>query len=243
MSQVGPELMVLMKMGSKSIAVIRLPGNGMISQQAKKTNSFVQFILKVSFFISLEIYRSCYYLAILETEKYNLPSNYVYASNPWGDSFYKIYGEMNYTAAESQCKSDGALLAVPRFESENNFIADLNTAKFWIGVNDLQEEGKFVTVEGDLSYTNWYNGQPNNSLHSNGYDEDGVTMNWASKRYWNDSPINQLNPFVCLYRTIESGENRTIVFENELKMYWGFQGEKSRVKNRFEKIIFRGMFL
>ena len=131
---------------------------------------------------------------------------------------------MNYTAAESQCKSDGALLAVPRFESENNFIADLNTAQFWIGVNDLQEEGKFVTVEGDLSYTNWYTDnyftQPDNYLHSNGYDEDGVTMNWASKyRYWNDSPINQLNPFVCLYRTIEPGENRTNVFKNELKMY------------------------
>ena len=117
---------------------------------------------------------------------------------------------MNYTAAESQCKSDGALLAVPRFESENNFIADLITASFWIGVNDLQEEGKFVTVEGDLSYTNWFDGQPNNWVHPNGYDQDGVELNLKSHGYWSDAPIDFLLPFVCLYRTIESGKNRFI---------------------------------
>ena len=76
----------------------------------------------------------------------NLPSDYLYASNPWGDSFYKLYGEMNYTAAEVQCKSDGTFLPVPRFEAENNFIADLSNDSFWIGVNDLQEEGKFVSA-------------------------------------------------------------------------------------------------
>ena len=148
----------------------------------------------------------------------------MYASNPWGDSFYKIYGEMNYTAAESQCKSDGALLAVPRFESENNFIADLITTIFWIGVNDIKEEGKFVTVEGDLSYKNWYEGQPSNWPYSDGYDEDGVQLNWKSHGYWNDARIDRLYPFVCLYRTIESGKNR----------------KKSRGKSRFEKKTFLG---
>ena len=108
---------------------------------------------------------------------------------------------MSYTAAESQCKSDGALLAVPRFESENNFIADLITTEFWIGVNDIKEEGKFVTVEGNLSYTNWGDDQPT----PNGNDEDGVELNHG---YWNDARIDELNPFICLYRTIESGKNR-----------------------------------
>ena len=144
----------------------------------------------------------------MQPENYNLPSDYLYASNPWGDSFYKIYGEMNYSAAESQCKSDGTLLAVPRFEAENNFIANLITTDFWIGVNDIKEEGKFVTVEGNLSYTNWYDGQPDNHRHPNGYDEDGVKLNWGDHGYWNDGRIFQLNPFVCLYRTIESGKNR-----------------------------------
>ena len=118
---------------------------------------------------------------------------------------------MNYTAAESQCKSDGTLLAVPRFESENNFIADLNTAEFWIGVNDLQEEGKFVTVEGDLSYTNWYKWQPDNHLHSNGYDEDGVVLNWKEHGYWNDAPIFRLRAFVCLYRIKSTGTSKLTI--------------------------------
>lgn len=154
----------------------------------------------------------------MKPEDYNLSSGYLYASNPWGDSFYKIYEKMNYTAAEAQCRSDGTFLAVPRFEEENNFIADLSTAETWIGVNDLQEEGKYVTAEGDLSYTNWGNWQPDNKLHSNGYDEDAVTVNSRSSKhgYWNDVPFVNLYPFVCLYRTTQSTTSApgAIIIEN-----------------------------
>ena len=137
---------------------------------------------------------------MIKPEDYNLSSDYVLVTNPWGNLFYKMYQKMNYTAAKSQCEADGTLLAVPRSEQENFFIAGLNTDRIWIGVNDIDEEGKFITVEGNLSYTNWLNGEPNNALNSNGYDEDGVVLNWKEHGYWNDGPITKLNPFVCLYR-------------------------------------------
>ena len=102
---------------------------------------------------------------------------------------------MDYKAAKSRCESDGTLLAVPRSEQENFFIAGFNTDKLWIGVNDLDEEGEFITVEGNLSYTNWLDGEPNNSNN-----EDGVELNWGKHGYWNDQKITKPNPFVCLYR-------------------------------------------
>ena len=151
------------------------------------------------------------YLAITKTEDYNLPSDYVLAINPGGNLFYKIYQKMNYTAAESQCESDGTLLAVPRSEKENDIIASLSTEELWIGVNDLDEEGTFITVEGNLSYTNWFNAQPSNWVFSNGYDEDGVVINWRQHGYWNDAPIFRLRAFVCLYRIKSTGTSKITI--------------------------------
>ena len=75
---------------------------------------------------------------------------YLIAENPWGRSYYKIYNEYkNYRDAQAQCVSDGANLAVPRSNAENNFIAGLIPNKqIWIGINDIDEEGIYVTVDG-----------------------------------------------------------------------------------------------
>ena len=75
---------------------------------------------------------------------------------------------MSYAAADSQCKSDGSFLAIPRSEAENDFIASLIPNEYiWIGINDIEQEGRYVTVDGSaISYTNWHNGQPDNYIHS-----------------------------------------------------------------------------
>ena len=121
---------------------------------------------------------------------------------------------MNYLDAKAQCESDGAYLATPRSDAENDFIAGLLPSKnIWIGINDIDEEGKYVSVDGlDVSYTKWFpklsfwapNGQPDNFLNSNGMDEDGVsiirsTWNDQSSRFWDDVFITNLFQFVCIY--------------------------------------------
>ena len=126
---------------------------------------------------------------------HNLPSDYTYAENSWGKSFYKIYPAMSYAAADSQCKSDGSFLAIPRSEAENDFIASLiPNEHIWIGINDIEQEGRYVTVDGStISYTNWHIGQPDNS-----HDEDGVHI-WKGDTLnrWNDNQVNILLKFVC----------------------------------------------
>ena len=75
---------------------------------------------------------------------------YSVAENPWGRSHYKIYLEpKSYPEAQTQCKSDGANLAIPRSKVENDFIASLiPDKKIWIGINDIENEGNFVTDDG-----------------------------------------------------------------------------------------------
>lgn len=139
---------------------------------------------------------------IEKPEDYNLPNDYTFASNQWGNSFYKVYRSMTFTAAIAQCKSDGASLAFPRSEAENDFIVGLIPGQnIWIGINDIDQEGKFVSIDGqDISFTKWYvpSGQPDNW----GNNEDAVHIIGRpgnSLGYWNDLPVTYSNRFVCTY--------------------------------------------
>ena len=100
---------------------------------------------------------------------------------------------MSYAAADSQCKSDGSFLAIPRSEAENDFIASLiPNEHIWIGINDIEQEGRYVTVDGSaITYTNWHIYEPNNY-----HDEDGIHI-WMGNKRWNDFYVTYLMKFVC----------------------------------------------
>jgi len=137
---------------------------------------------------------------------YNLPDDYFFVDESWGSRFYKVYSErMTYNAAKTQCESDGAFLAIPRSEAENDYIADLIPYEnIWIGINDIDQERVFVAVDGsDITYTNWDSGEPNNA---NG-GEDAVTIHYPAnsirperQKTWNDVTVNALVKFVCSLR-------------------------------------------
>ena len=103
---------------------------------------------------------------------------------------------MTYTSAKARCESDGAFLAVPRSDAENDFIAGLFPGlSIWIGINDINQEGVYVAVDGrSISYTKWYSGEPNNAG-----DEDGVHINAGWNGYWNDHDVSTPVNFVCIY--------------------------------------------
>ena len=108
---------------------------------------------------------------------------------------------MTYNAAKTQCESDGAFLAIPRSEAENDFIADLiPNSNIWIGINDIDKEGVFVAVDGsNITYTNWDSGEPN----SFGGNEDGVAIrvgHTKRQKAWNDDNESSQHRFVCSFR-------------------------------------------
>ena len=112
---------------------------------------------------------------------------------------------VTYSVAEAQCESDGSFLAIPRSKAENDFIASLIPNEgIWIGINDIEQEGRYVTVDGSgISYTNWQKGQPDNHVgrRADGrvtpYDEDVIHISARDKK-WNDETVDHLLKFVCL---------------------------------------------
>ena len=125
-----------------------------------------------------------------------MPSDYTFSENSWGNSFYKIYStSLNYGDAKAQCESDGAFLAIPRSKTENDFFASLiPNEQFWIGINDIEQEGSFVAVNGqEVSWTNWGPGEPNGGTNENAVE----IMNWNAN-LWNDRPASDTLKFVCL---------------------------------------------
>ncbi|KXJ18087.1 Aggrecan core protein [Exaiptasia diaphana] len=64
---------------------------------------------------------------------------------------------------------------------------------FWIGLNDLAEEGTFVWFDGTKSkYTNWGREEPNNGLGGNEHCTIKLQRNG-----WNDIKCSSRYPFAC----------------------------------------------
>jgi len=139
-----------------------------------------------------------------------LATDYIFQEATWGKFYYKIYESyMTYQDAKAQCEFDGAYLFVPRSDEENSFIVDLFTAtlnwSFWIGVNDINQEGEYISViEGlEVTYTNWAYGEPSQASE-NDFNEDAVEIlgpfSGSRQSYWNDVTTYTNNPFLCSYR-------------------------------------------
>ena len=92
------------------------------------------------------------------------------------------------------CKREGGNLAIifndVTRDAVRNFMKD-----GWIGVTDQNKEGKWVDpLGGDVRYTSWNGGEPNNS----GGNED-CTMQHENKR-WNDLNCDSEQPFICQFK-------------------------------------------
>ena len=109
---------------------------------------------------------------------------------------------MNYLDAKAQCEIDGAYLATPRSDDQNAFIVSLiPNANIWIGLNDIDEEGTFVSVDDkEVSYTKWLYGEPNDSGNEDGVEIIGDRE--SSNGYWNDKSTKIQNQFVCMSNII-----------------------------------------
>ena len=131
---------------------------------------------------------------------YSAPSGYTYAKKSWGNIFYKIYGAKNYDDAKAQCKSDGAYLAIPRSEAENDFIAGLiPNEHIWIGINDIANEGSYVAVDGrQVSWTKWDSGEPNNLDNEDGVEIRQGSVHQTIPKSWNDTLGSLSRKFVCI---------------------------------------------
>ncbi|XP_019637235.1 PREDICTED: uncharacterized protein LOC109479686 [Branchiostoma belcheri] len=104
--------------------------------------------------------------------------------------------KMAFKAAKDACQRDGGMLATIDAQDTNDLVVKEMRAggdSYWIGLNDVREEGSFVWSDEAKSpavYTNWHPDQPDN-----GGGEDCVEM--TKNQDWNDLPCSSKLNFIC----------------------------------------------
>eukprot|EP00057_Strongylocentrotus_purpuratus_P024473 XP_011678947.1 PREDICTED: C-type mannose receptor 2 [Strongylocentrotus purpuratus] len=124
-------------------------------------------------------------------------------SNGWlqrGSYCYRPYhGLYTWLNAEIYCQQQGGHLVTPSDLDEYDYVkrifrwAQRAVTVFWIGLNDIEEEGTWKDAEGnDAVYTNWKSGEPNG-----GISENGVLMYVFSSDEYIDSTVQTGQHFFC----------------------------------------------
>ncbi|CAI9599908.1 unnamed protein product [Staurois parvus] len=102
-----------------------------------------------------------------------------------GSCYFFTNLRSNWMKARSSCVIKGADLAVITSEEEQNFISrQTGDQPYWIGLNDIEEEGKWTWVDGTdyaSSYKAWMPNQPSDS------DKNEDCAHLLSKGKWNDN--------------------------------------------------------
>lgn len=102
-----------------------------------------------------------------------------------------------YLEAEADCLAQGGKMLSIHSQTIQDWAAAeafaIADADWWIGLDDLDQEGAFTWSDGTpLDFTAWNEGEPNNVG-----DEDCVNLpNWTGG-LWNDLPCEELRPYIC----------------------------------------------
>jgi len=117
---------------------------------------------------------------------------FVYMGEFEGHYYYCSDGKTSWPYAKSISADNGGYLAIINSKEENQFIASkLQADAAWIGLSDKKREGDLRWIDGsEISYSNWYPGQPNNYRNYQDYIE------LLKSGEWNDQYNNRNLEFV-----------------------------------------------
>jgi hypothetical protein len=101
----------------------------------------------------------------------------------------------SWMRARKSAEKEGGYLVVINNENEEKYLEQkikeflgLRQEPVWIGLNDIDEEGKWSWVNSDkITYTKWLSGEPNNN---GGYPESCVVIEKRNDYGWNDNPMD-----------------------------------------------------
>uniref|UniRef100_A0A8C9FFQ7 C-type lectin domain family 3 member A n=1 Tax=Pavo cristatus TaxID=9049 RepID=A0A8C9FFQ7_PAVCR len=106
-------------------------------------------------------------------------------------------GTKHFHEANEDCIAKGGTLAIPRNSDEMNTLRDYGKSsmpggsEFWLGVNDMLNEGKFVDVNGmALQYFNWDRAQPNGGKREN-------CVFFSAQGKWVDEVCRTAKRYIC----------------------------------------------
>lgn len=103
--------------------------------------------------------------------------------------FAFCFNRLDYWSAQQECRNLGGELVSVHSQSQHDWLLTTSNAlnvgyEWWIGFNDVAEEGTFQWDDGStVDYTNWNYGEPNDW----GGSEDCGELSWG---LWNDLPCD-----------------------------------------------------
>ena len=112
---------------------------------------------------------------------------------------------MNYSNADEYCVTTyGTHLATITSSIDNQYALIAATDakiipdnKFWIGYNDIKNEGNFTWIDGTINtnYTNWKDGEPSANAGNSSENTDCTNVDTNGK--WYNINCSQTNGFIC----------------------------------------------
>nr|XP_056706140.1 mannose-binding protein-like [Euleptes europaea] len=111
-------------------------------------------------------------------------------------TFFSTHKKDNFANGRALCAKAEAAMASPKNAAENSAVLELtkrDSKWAFLDINDMEREGTFVYANGVLvGYTNWNQGEPNNSDQS----EDCATI-LAENAKWNDYNCAHTSLIIC----------------------------------------------
>ncbi|XP_029464028.1 C-type lectin domain family 3 member A [Rhinatrema bivittatum] len=113
--------------------------------------------------------------------------------------YLAIEDSKHFHEANEDCIAKGGTLAIPRDSEENQALRDYGkkslpgAGEFWLGINDMVNEGKFVDVNGAaINFFNWDRSQPNG-----GKRENCALFSQSSQGKWVDEACRSTKKYIC----------------------------------------------
>uniref|UniRef100_A0A8C5N5E3 C-type lectin domain-containing protein n=1 Tax=Leptobrachium leishanense TaxID=445787 RepID=A0A8C5N5E3_9ANUR len=117
--------------------------------------------------------------------------------------YFFTTSKSNWMKARTLCVRKGGDLAIITSEMEQRFVfAHSDTERHWIGLNDMEDEGKWGWIDGtdyNTSVKFWKKGEPNDY----GKNEDCAMIHTTGE--WNDSPCTYSDSYaICEKKLIST---------------------------------------
>ena len=124
---------------------------------------------------------------------------YTYLNDTKSCYLFNESSVLTYAEATEYCSSLGSgwLVAI-NDSTENSVVSSIcDYQECWIGYDDIDSEGVWVWQHGNSTYTNWYDGEPNNG--SDGGAENCAITNRSDTNNgsWNDVKCDNTYRYVC----------------------------------------------
>ncbi|XP_022093702.1 collectin-12-like [Acanthaster planci] len=123
-----------------------------------------------------------------------------------GFCYHFLIASKTWEEASLSCQKDSAELVTIKDKAENDYLAQISDElseasptmrRYWIGLNDRDEEGQMRWISGEpVSFIAWGPRQP--SIHKRRrYDENCVVINSQLPGLWDDISCWRRHPYIC----------------------------------------------